>query len=387
MKLRPVDMPDTRLLSPARTKAAIEAAIKDIVGTVRLGQPFHVMGVAMVYVGRQDDPKAPMPDTCIRDPLAEERLLCGTSNDAPLELLGERWCIDGYGLARDEILKMNDGVRSLAQVEAIHVSWQANRRILRRKTGRDGTVGRGGSALKPVFIVGNGPSLAKNQDALARIDPTRAQVIYTNRIPEGAPTEGRYYGSIDWLCAEKDGRPFLDGREQDCAGMTAIFDLFVAGHMARLPWKRRLWLRTSCPTGRWSAQMCREFPWITPVDKKLVSVYTLLCAAIVWEAPAVVLVGQDLALGPNKELHVGETVDWDLPDITDINGEKSYTTMNLYRAARCVSGQMELQRFLKEQYPERPCPRFINATEGGIVRQGCDLMTLAEAIEETGVGL
>ena len=366
-------------------QAEMERAVRDVLDKVEPGQPFHIAGVSMVYIEKGDGARFPgMPATLIRDAKAPEEALSGLNLDGEDDLLGQKWMLDGDAAARDAILAMPDGKRRLAGAQAWHDNWHANRLLLRRRTARDGTIARGSRSRTPLFIVGNGPSLAGNGHLLDRIDPDRAMVLFTNRVPAGLDVAGRYYGCIDWLGAEPDGRLFAEDLPH--GEMNAMFDLFVPNHVTSRPWRRRFWSRYSAPQSRYCRQMKREFPWITPSASWLVSVYTWLFLGIVWECPAIVFVGQDLALSADKVLHFsGDKVDGDVPEITDINGQATYTTMNFFRASLCVQAQMELQRFLKAQFPDRHCPRFINATEGGIVKHGCTQMSLSEAIDTLGV--
>lgn len=367
-------------LDPIRMVRAITEVQK---AAVR-GQLLHVFGVGMVYVGKGDDlGNDPLPATCIRDALAPEDRLGGFNLQDQREALAAK-VERGEPGALEELKNLTcTWETSLQRHRAWWENWHANRRILRR--GRnEGTVHRAARRGKPLFIVGNGPSLAKNQEHLNSIDPEKAIVIFTNRVPKGAETAGRYYGCVDYLARGRDGKSFLDGVETK--EMTALIDVLVPQHISRRAWKTRLWSRFSVLDNPLSDQIRREFSWICPTASWILSVYTFLWLGLVWECDPIVFVGQDLSFGENDELHMGEKLaDGEYPTLIDINGVEVATTSNMQRAALCVQAQMELHQKLAELVPGRPCPRFVNATEGGILKHGCEQMTLEKAINTWGL--
>ncbi|HUU54510.1 MAG TPA: hypothetical protein VMY87_06275 [Armatimonadota bacterium] len=381
------------------------------VDQVKPGQIFHSGGVDHVALTRDPDGRLGI---VISDLAATEREMGGwLQGGDPMQDLMDAAVYKRDPEARAELMTRDDWRNFARRYIRTRHNWTRNKTLARldRRRASQGpaTVVTDAFSGRPCLIVGNGPSLAKNAALLETVDTSRAVVIYTNRVPQGARTDGAYYACVDHLGRDRSGRSFVEGL--DTRSMTALLDCRVAWHVADAPWRARMWLRASYRGDRLVAEIKRALPWVTPTVEWHLSLTRLLHAAFLWGCRPIVLVGQDLALGEEPEMHPGEPIDFSEEDEAscffrlhpsmarfaseagaplpqsrflieqDIAGRPTWTTTDFYQAAVHVQGQMELQTALSRIHVRRR-PRFINATEGGILRRGCEHMTLAAVLEE-----
>lgn len=232
-----------------------------------------------------------------------------------------------------------------------------------------------------VYLVGSGPSLERNAPELLRV--TRGVKVAANWTLSWFADMGMgldvfdYFTCIDYHIKAQDSR--------DYPNTTAVMDVVVNPSVPRVNFKDRIWFTSDAQAGNPAAQKAQEEnDGLPEYDAGLnVTFSALQWIVMALKAKTIVLVGTDCALTWGR-YHCGtwgEYKFWHPAEyavIEDLYGRPTMSVKGLVDIADWTMGALY---FIREAGI-----RVINASEEGILKNQCELMTLADAVDELNAG-
>ncbi len=239
-----------------------------------------------------------------------------------------------------------------------------------------------------VYLVASGPSLAQNAQHL--FDVKRGAIMAVNwSLPFiqwrfGSRDLCDYYVCIDFkMEPDSHWRAYElppEGRWGPYPSVTGVFDVVVNPAVPSLGFLDTYWFTTAEGCGEIYDRLGREKPFVTRYDSGLnVTFSALQVACLGMRAKTVVLVGADCALTWGHH-HAGIYARYDSTPpheyhvTADIHGTPVITT-NIYGA---IADWTQACFYFMQHHGIR----VINATEGGLIANHCELRTLEETVAE-----
>jgi hypothetical protein len=228
-----------------------------------------------------------------------------------------------------------------------------------------------------VYLVASGPSLERNGPAL--LDIRRGVKVAVNWTLNWSAQTGYPVSLFDYfMCVDFALKP--EGWA-DFPDVTGVFDVLINPPVAEKAWKDRLWFCSAAQGENPTALKARvEHPTLPEYDTGLNVTYCALqWACLALKARTVVVVGADCALTWGR-YHCGSWAkydDWKPVEfivMRDNYGVPVVSLEHLVAIADWTGGAF--------YWMQKAGIRVINATEGGILSQFCEIKKLREAVEE-----
>jgi len=232
-----------------------------------------------------------------------------------------------------------------------------------------------------VYLVASGPSLESNVPAL--LDIKRGVKVAVNWTLAWCAEMGFGPDLFDYFaCIDYHIKPL---EHQEYPNVVGVFDVVVNPSVPRLGFKDRLWFTSDAQDGNPAAMKAQaENVGLPEYDAGLNVTFSILQWAIfALGAKTVVLVGADCALTYGR-FHCGTWAKYDFwhpaefTVLPDIYGRPVVSVKNLVDVADWTLGAFY---FMRENGI-----RVINATEGGLLSQHCELKPLEETVAELNEG-
>jgi len=338
----------------------------------RVARPGEVIQGGNYYVCRADVLYGDVYDEngCRLDAvdLLDYKGLLYTDQSGPVAYKGVRNWFSGPRDKRRYTLFMGEGQK--LRNEAWLKNYEANRSLIKRPA----------TDVEPsdvAYLAASGPGLEKNVAELTRIR-RGAKVAVNWTLPWCAangfgPDLFDYYACIDYHIQPIE--------HQDYPTVTAVLDVIVNPAVAKLGFKNRLWFTSDAQEGNPAAVLAQKnhtgLPEYEAGLNVTFSALQWICFAL--KARTVVLVGMDCALTWGR-YHCGTWADykfWHPAEYTvvpDIHGAPTISVKGLVDIADWTVGCLYFMR--------EAGIRVINATEGGLLKDHCELKTLAETVDE-----
>jgi hypothetical protein len=243
---------------------------------------------------------------------------------------------------------------------------------------------RAASDVEPsdvLYLCASGPSIERNAPELLKV--TRGKKLAVNWTLDWAAKSGLgaslfdYFMCIDYHLQPKDWGEFPD--------TTAIFDVCVNNAVAQTRFKDRIWFTQMAQTGNPVAQKAvAEHPELPQYEAGLnVTFSALQWAAFGLKAKTIVLVGLDSALTYGR-YHCGTWADykfWHPAEYLVVPDNYGVPVVTVKGFADMADWMHAAFFFMRQAGI-----RIINATEGGVIREHCELKTLADTVAELNGG-